>query len=121
MHKNKIFQYEEYKDCHFIVSHYLTDKNAIAIIIEDDITRKTIKCTTYIPKIEYKEGIATIKNYSENQGITDFLISLGVVTEVIEKKKVNELAEDTETIDICKIDLKKLKDFATEWHFERRK
>ena len=115
----KYFKIWNYEDCSFTVSHYLADKKAIAIIIEDNITSEIVaKCTTYLEDTKYQKGIATIKNYSENKGMTDFLKKLGIVTEIFKSQKVNELAEDTETIDFCKINLKKLKEYATVWHYE---
>ena len=114
----KNFKIWDYEDCSFEVSHYLADKKAIAIIIEDNRTSLMIaKCTTYLADTKYEAGIATIKNYSENRGMTKFLQDLGIVTEVFRKKKVNELAEDDETIDFCKINLEKLKDYAIIWHY----
>lgn len=115
----KYFKIWNYEDCSFTVSHYLADKKAIAIIIEDNITSEiVVKCTTYLENTKYEIGMATIKNYSENKGLTEILKGLGVVTEVFKSQKVNELAEDSETIDFCKINLKKLKEYAIVWHYE---
>lgn len=122
MKLNKTFNIWQYNNCAFEASHYIADSKAIAIrIVDNETSEAIVKCTTYIQNVEYKEGIATIKNYSENRGMTDFLKEMGIVTEVVESFKCNEDAEDTETIDVCKIDLKKLKEYARDWHYEERK
>lgn len=118
----KNFKIWDYKNCSFIVSHYLIEPSAIAIVIKDNDTSEIVtKCTIYDIFEEYRVGIATIKNYSENKEMTEFLKNLGIVTNIIERHKVNEMAEDTETIDVCNIDLKKLKEYACEWHYDEEK
>ncbi len=118
----KNFKIWDYKNCSFIVSHYITEPSAIAIVIQDNDTSEIVtKSTIYDISQEYQVGMATIKNYSENKGMTEFLKNLGIVTSIIESYKVNEMAEDTETIDVCNIDLKKLKEYACEWHYDEEK
>lgn len=114
----KNFKIWDYKNCSFIVSHYITEPSAIAIVIKDNDTSEIVtKCTIYDIFEEYQLGMATIKNYSENKEMTEFLKNLGIVTNIIESHQVNEMAEDTETIDVCNIDLKKLKEYSIEWHY----
>lgn len=114
----KTFKIWDYKNCSFIVSHYITEPNAIAIVIQDNDTSEIVtKCTIYDISEEYRVGMATIKNYSENKEMTEFLKNLGIVTNIIESHQVNEMTEDTETIDVCNIDLKKLKEYSIEWHY----
>lgn len=118
---NNTFEFKQYSKCQFFVSHYIADDKAIAIIIKDSATDEPIcKCTTYDEFLEYEIGIATIKNYSENAGMTEFLRNLKIVEEVRENYKANDLAEDSETIDVCKLNLKILKSYADEWHYAER-
>ena len=118
----KSFPIWEYKNCSFIVSSYLSEPIAIIFAIKDNETSEIVaKCTTYDLFTNYEVGMATIKNYSENRGMTEFLKKLGVVTNIIESNKVNELAEETETIDVCNIDLEKLREYATEWHYKEER
>ena len=115
---NNTFEFKKNSKCQFFVSHYISDDKAIAIIIKDSTTDELIcKCTTYDEFSEYEIGIATIKNYSENTGMTNFLRNLKIVEEVRDSYKINDMAEDTETVDICKINLERLKAYANEWHY----
>lgn len=117
----KSFPIWEYKNCSFIVSSYLSEPIAIIFAIKDNETSEIVaKCTIYDLSTNYKKGMATIKNYSENRGMTNILKELGIVTNIIESNKVNELAEDTETIDVCNIDLEKLREYASDWNYEER-
>lgn len=124
----KTFRFKKYPKCNFWVSHYYFDDDAIAIVIVDSVTNDVIcKCTTYDIHFNYNLGIATIKNYTENVGMTDFLKDLGVVEEVIKSYILNEGIEDfggisieKETIDVCKINIKLLKSYATEWRYVER-
>ena len=61
---------------------------------------------------------ATIKNYSENSGMTKFLQKLGVIEEVYSRRKSHPLALDSETIDFCQIDIEKLKEYSKEFNYE---
>ena len=115
---NNTFEFKQYSKCQFFVSHYIADDKAIAIIIKDSATDEPIcKCTKYDEFLEYEIGIATIKNYSENAGMTEFLRNLKIVEEIKKSYKVNDMAEDTETVDICKINLEELKAYAEEWKY----
>lgn len=116
----KKFEYEKYKNCSFIVSNYLSEPKPIAFVIKNNEDNEIIaKCTTYDMFQDYSNGIVTIKNYSENRGMTEFLKNLGIVTEVVQSYKCNDLQE-TESIDVCKIDLKKLKAYSSEWYIQQQ-
>lgn len=125
----KTFEFEEYSKCNFFVSHYCFDEKAIAISIEDSTTSELIcKCTTYDIHRDYEVGIATIKNYTENVGMTEFLKKLGIVEEVIKSYILNEDVEDfgdipikKETLDVCKINLEVLKSYSKEWKYAEGK
>lgn len=118
----KKFTYKNYKNCYFIVGSYVADKRAMAISIQSDGEPITT-CTVYDDFGMYNEHITTIKNYSENSHMTDFLKELGVVADIIDRYPCNRFVYDTletdnpQTMDICIIDIDKLKEYCKEWHY----
>ena len=118
----KKFTYKNYENCYFIVGNYVADKNAMAISIKND-EENIVTCTVYRDFDPHCEGIVTIKNYSENSHITDFLVKLGIVTDILNRVPCNPFAYDTldtdnpQTFDFCVIDVRKLKEFCKEWHY----
>ena len=119
--KYKTFKYKNYGDCYFIVGNYLNNKQSMSISIKsingDDIAVVTVNMNNYM----YEPDTATIKNYSENSGITKFLEKLGIIEDVYSRTKCNPYATKNETIDYCLINVDKLKeytkDFKYEWSF----
>ncbi len=118
--KYKTFKYKNYGDCYFNVSNYLYNKQAMAISIKsidgEDIAVATVNMNDYM----YEPDTATIKNYSENSGITKFLKKLGVIEEVYSSAKCNPYATKNETIDYCLMNIEKLKEYAKEFNYEWR-
>lgn len=119
----KYFTYKKYEDCYFKVNAYLADKEAMAISIYNKEEGPITCCTVYSDLYLYTEGLVTIKNYSENSHLADFLMELGVVTEIIMRQPCNPIVQDTlnsnnpQTIDLCDIDIKKLKEYSKEWNY----
>lgn len=119
----KKFTYKNYNNCYFIVDTYVANTNAMAISIKSDDESITT-CTVYDDFGIYCYGVTTIKNYSENSHMTDFLKELGIVTDIIERYPCNSFVNDTletdnpQTIDICVIDMNKLKDYCKEWNYD---
>ena len=74
----KTFKYKNYGECYFNVDTYFHNKQSMAISIKnidgEDITVATVNMDNYI----YEPDTATIKNYSENAGMTKFLEKLGL-------------------------------------------
>ena len=115
--KYKTFKYKNYKDCYFNVSNYLYNKQSMAISIKnedgEDITVATVNMNDYM----YEPDTATIKNYSENSGITKFLERLGVIEEIYSRVQCNPYATKNETIDYCLINIDKLKEYTKEFNY----
>lgn len=118
----KTFKYKKYKNCYFIVDSYLGDKKAMAITIENNDGAVAI-CTVYDKFGVYEEGLVTIKNYSENSHMTDFLKNLGIVLDIVSRYPCNTFSYESlntnnpQTIDICIIDINKLKEYCKSWNY----
>lgn len=114
----KTFKYKNYGDCYFNVGNYYHNKQSMAITIKsmdgEDITVATVNMPDYL----YEPDTATIKNYSENAGITEFLEKLGIIEDIYTRKKCNIYASGTETIDYCLINIDKLKEYSKEFNYE---
>lgn len=112
------FNYKKYKNCYFEVGNYLYNPQSMFINMIDengeDITTVTVNMSDYL----YYPDTATIKNYSENSGITQFLEKLGIIEEIYSRKKCNPYAIETETIDYCQINIEKLKEYSEEFNYE---
>ena len=80
----------------------------------ENITVSTVNMSDYI----YEPNTATIKNYSGNSGMTNFLEKLGVVEEIYTRKKCNPYATKNETIDYCLINVNKLKEYTKEFNYK---
>lgn len=61
---------------------------------------------------------ATIKNYSENSGMTKFLQKLGIIEEIYTSQKCHPGATDSETIDYCQINVEKLREYSKKFNYE---
>lgn len=72
-------KYGEYDHCFFQVGHYQNDNLAIEIWSNEEgpISRVTVNPGIYIDN----DRIA-IKNYSENEGMVDWLVSEGLIEEL---------------------------------------
>ena len=114
----KKFNYKNYKNCYFEVGTYLYNPFAMSIKIVnargDDITMVTVNMKDYV----YYPGSATIRNYSENSGMTEFLRKLGIIGEIYTRKRCNPQASKNETIDFCEINVDKLKEYSKEFEYE---
>lgn len=123
--KYKTFKYQKYKNCYFIVENYYYDKDSMAITIlnneEGAIADVTVNMNDYF----YAPNTATIKNYSENAGMTKFLKNLGIIEELYSSRLYNPLAQKSETIDYCLINIDKLKEYTKrfdyKWELKSRK
>ena len=118
----KNFTYKKYKNCYFRVGSYVADDKAMAITIENEKDGLITVCTVYDEMTCYSEDITAIKNYSENSHMTDFLIKLKVVDEIIWRTPCNRLTVETlntknpQTIDTCLINTDVLKKYTKEWN-----
>lgn len=119
--KYKKFDYKNYKDCYFIVSNYRNGFQPIAITIENKKVGIITTATVNMPGYCYSYEDATIKNYSENAGMTKFLKRLGIIKEIYSRRKAHPEASKSETIDFCEINIEKLKEYSKEfsckWQF----
>ena len=120
----KKFNYKNYKDCYFIVGSYRANKEAISISIQNDDIGAIAICTMYIKDCLYSADMVTIKNYSENSHMTEFLMKLGIVIKVMKQFPCNPFVEDTlqtnnpQSIDVCFIDKNKLKEYSKVWNYD---
>lgn len=119
----KTFNYKNYKNCYFYVTNYLADKNAMAISIQNDEEGDIAFCTIYDVLSVYSPDLVTIKNYSENSYMTNFLEDLGVVISIIDRRPCNQFVRDTintdnpQTIDTCIVDTDILKEYCKKWKY----
>lgn len=115
--KYKTFNYNEYKDCWFEVGNYANPKQSMFIQIanktEGEITVATVNMADYF----YSPETATIKNYSENSGMTKFLEELGIIEEIYTRRKANDFAGNNETIDYCQINMEELKKYSKNFDY----
>lgn len=116
--KYKTFKYKKYGECYFNVGSYMNNKQSMAISIigkdDENIAVATVNINGWL----YEPNTATIKNYSENAGMTKFLEKLGVIEEVYSKVQRNPYASKSETIDYCLIDIDKLKEYTNKFDYE---
>lgn len=116
--KCKKFDYKNYKNCYFEVGNYAYNSQSMFIQIknedEGDITTASVNMPDYL----YMPETVTIKNYSENSGMTKFLKKLGILEEIYTKRKCHPLAADTETIDYCQVNIEKLKEYSKTFNYE---
>lgn len=71
-------KYNSYQDCHFIVGRYPNGNLAVEIIsdTEGPITKVTVN-----PNVKLEDDYIAIKDYSENEGMVEFLVSMGIIVE----------------------------------------
>lgn len=105
----KTFNYKEYKNCYFEVGNYLYNSQSMFIQIknedEGDIATATVNMQDYF----YTPNTATIKNYSENNGMTKFLQELGIIEEIYTRKECFPKENASELTEICKINIEERK------------
>lgn len=115
--KYKTFNYKDYKNCWFEVGNYANPKQSMYIEIvnkdEGEITVATVNMADYF----YSPDTATIKNYSENSGMTKFLEELGIVEEIYTRRKANDFAGNNETIDYCQINIEELEKYSKKFDY----
>lgn len=114
----KKFNYKGYKNCYFEVGNYLYNSQSMSIQIKNDEEGILYTATVNMPDYLYYPGTATIKNYSENSGMTKFLKKLGIIEEVYSSKRAHQYADEKETIDYCQIDEEKLKEYSKTFNYE---
>lgn len=114
----KTFNYKNYKECWFEVGNYATLNKPMYIQICNKIDGDIITATVNMPGYFYLPNTTTIKNYSENSGITRFLKKLGVVNEVYSSSKINLFATNNETVDLCEINIENLKKYSKEFNYK---
>lgn len=118
----KTFDYEGNKNCYFVVNSYLANKEAMAIEIYKKGELLKV-CTLYDDMGMYSEHITTIKNYSENSHMTDFLMKLGIVEDILFRCPCNSYVYDSiktdnpQTKDTCIINTDLLKEYSKEWNY----
>lgn len=68
--------YYKADDCYFVATHYKSPDNP-ALLIESDGERMCIASVN--PDMELPEHHIAIKNWSENDGMDDFLKKVGII------------------------------------------
>ena len=116
--KNKTFNYKNNKNCSFEVGNYQYNPQSMAIVIVDSKREEITRVTVNMPDYFYSSNTASIKNYSENSGMTNFLSKLGVIEEVYSQRKANAFATQTETIDFCEINVEEIKKYSSKFNYE---
>ena len=116
--KCKKFKYKDYKNCTFYVGNYINNHKSMAIEIIGEDKELICCCTVNMAEYLYFNGTATIKNYSENAGMTKFLSELGIINTIYSKRQCNPYAGKDETIDFCEINVSKLKEYSSEFNYE---
>lgn len=116
--KCKRFNYKNNKNCSFYVGNYLNNAQCMAIQILDKNGEDIYTCTVNMPDYMYYPETTTIKNYSENSGMTKFLSKLGIIEEIYSQVPAHRYAEKGETIDFCLINVEKLKEYSSEFNYE---
>lgn len=114
----KTFKYKKYGECYFNVGNYLHNKQSMAISIISNCGERITVATVNMNDYFYEPDTATIKNYSENAGMTRFLENLGIIEEVYSKELCHPNALKTETIDYCRINIDKLKEFTNQFNYK---
>lgn len=114
----KTFKYKDYRDCYFEVGNYAYNKQSMYIQIINKLDGEIITATVNMPDYFYSPNTASIKNYSENSGMTEFLQKLGIIEIIYTRNKVNPYASEGETIDFCAINVDKLKEYANKFEYE---
>lgn len=113
----KEFKYKNYNHCKFHVVNYLETPKSMAIQIVGENGENISTCTVNMSDYLYYPDTATIKNYSENSGMTEFLSKLGIIEEIYSQVQCNPLAPKGETIDYCLINIDELKKYSSKFNY----
>lgn len=116
--KYKTFKYKNNRDCSFEVSNYQYNPQSMAILIVNSKGEEVVIVTVNMPEYFYSPNTATIKNYSENSGMTKFLQKLEVIETVYSSRQAHPMALKSETIDFCEINVEKLKEYSSKFNYE---
>ena len=116
--KNKTFNYKNNKNCSFEVSNYQYNPQSMAIIIVNSKGEEKAIVTVNMSEYFYLPDTATIKNYSNNSGMTKFLNKLGIIETIYTSRKAHPMATVGETIDFCEINVEKLKEYSSKFNYE---
>lgn len=114
----KKFNYKRNKNCYFEVGNYVYNHQSMYIRMMNNKGEEIYRCTTNISGWLYYPETATIKNYSENKGMTKFLEKLGIIDQIYSKRKCNPMAIESETIDYCQINVEALKKYSKVFDYE---
>lgn len=114
--KYKSFNYKNYKKCYFEVFNDTSNSESMCINIIDKNDKVLFNVTVYMPNYIYTPNTATIKNYSENGGMTNFLVKLGVIEFIYCSRRCYPFND--ETIDFCQINIDKLKKYSKVFNYE---
>lgn len=114
----KKFKYKEYKNCYFEVGNYKNNSQSMFIQIKNNVKGNIRTVTANMKDYLYMPDTATIKNYSENKGMTKLLEKLGIIEAIYTRRKCHPYASDNETIDFCQINVDKLKEYSKEFNYE---
>ena len=115
----KTFKYNNYENCSFYVDNYSTNPDAMFISILNKNGKNICDCTVNKRDFLYEENTATIKNYTENYGMTKFLLKLGIIKQVITKSKFSIYAtSNNDSIDYCDINIKTLKKYSSTFNYK---
>lgn len=114
----KKFNYKNYKDCWFNVGTYASVSGPMFIEIENEKEGPICVATVNMPGYYYDTGETTVKNYSENSGVTKFLQKIGIIKEIYGRRKCNPMAAENETIDYCEINIEKLREYSKNFDYE---
>ena len=113
----KTFNFKNYKNCYFNINSYAHNNLCMAISIENNKYGPLFTSTVYLERYFYEPGIICIKNYSENSGMLDLFKKLDLILRHLDSIKCNIYAADTETMELCQINLDKLKEYSKEWNY----
>ena len=69
----------EFPNCHFSVGQYFNDNNALFIVDDDG---RVVTCSVNGYRINKSDEIG-IKNWSENEGVVEFLTKMGIIGEKV--------------------------------------
>lgn len=69
-----------------------------ALIAKDEQGQVLMKCSVNIPALPVEEGEILIKNYSENEGVIEDLLELGIID-----KQVHKVPYGWNSVHICKL------------------
>lgn len=107
----KTFKYKNHEKCYFYVDSYKIYPDVIYFRIENDTCEMITDCTKFHMFTLYEKNSTNIVDLE----MVKFLKELKIVTKVIEKVHYGNFSG---VLYHCKINIKKLKEYSKEWHFE---